>query len=220
MRVLVVDDDPAFRRLADLALEEAGAEHGDAADAATARAALAKPPPFDAILLDIELPGERGVELLAELRRRGVSTPIVLVTVRDGVDDRVAGLDIGADDYLVKPFDFRELIARLRAAVRTRELAARTRVGPVEIDRAHRQVTIEGRRIALSPREFDLLCALADAGGEAVSRADLLRRVWGLEIDPHTNVVDVHASRLRRKLHDREGRLVQNVRGVGYRLGE
>jgi DNA-binding response OmpR family regulator len=220
MQVLVVDDDPAFRRYACLALEEAKIDHLTAGDAETAAAILARrdAPPVDAVLLDIELPGTQGIELLTELRAHGNQVPILVVSVRDGLEERVKALHLGADDYLVKPFEFPELVARLHAVTRRGLRNERVKVRDLQLDVALRQAERGGKVIHLTPLEFDLLWVLVQAHGRPVSRAELLQRVWRLEIDPRTNLVEVHASRLRQKLSRTGEPMVETVRGQGYRI--
>jgi len=220
MRVLVVDDDPAFRRYACLALEEAKIDHVTAGDAATAAALLASKDgaKFDAVLLDIELPGTHGVELLTELRAQGNQIPVLLVSVRDGLKERVKALELGADDYLVKPFEFPELLARLRAVTRRGLRSDHVTVRDLKLDLALRQAERGGHAIHLSPLEFDFLWVLVQAYGRPVSRVELLQRVWRLDFDPKTNLVEVHASRLRHKLARTGEPLVETVRGQGYRV--
>jgi DNA-binding response OmpR family regulator len=220
MKVLVVEDDPAFRRYTCLALEEARIDHVTAGDAASAAALLAQPDggAIDAVLLDIELPGTHGVELLTELRAHGNQVPILLISVRDGLKERVKALDLGADDYLVKPFEFPELVARLHAVTRRGLRSERVKVRDLELDVVRRHAERGGHVVRLTPLEFDLLWVLVQAHGRPVSRAELLQRVWHLDIDPRTNVVEVHASRLRRKLARTGEPLVETVRGQGYRV--
>ncbi len=220
VKVLLVDDDPAFRRLASMAMEEAGVEHQTVASASDALRVLERgeKPPFDLVLLDQELPGMKGWEMLAHLRGRGDDIPVVLVTVRDAVTDKVRALDLGADDYVVKPFEFSELVARLRAVIRRSRTSEPTRLGPLAIDPLLRHVTKEGRPIDLTPREFEILWVLVQAQDRTVSREEFLRRVWSMDFDPETNSIQVHVSRLRRKLGSLEGFRIETVRSRGYRL--
>ena len=180
---------------------------------------------FDAILLDLTLPGRDGLDVLSDVRRRGIATPVIVLTARDTLDDRVVGLDAGADDYLIKPFAFAELLARLRAVGRRGRATDADRLGldTLELDRATRQVTRGGRAIELTAKEFDLLHYLARHLRQVVSRYTLAREVWRETARSTTldNVIDVHISRLRRKI-DLEGqvKLIQTVRGVGFVLRE
>jgi DNA-binding response OmpR family regulator len=177
--------------------------------------ALRNPP--DLVVLDVMLPGMDGFEVLRGLRKSS-SVPVLMLTARGEVADRVAGLDRGADDYLVKAFSFVELAARLRALERRRQgRETRLRVGALELDLLQRHAAVAGTRLELTPTEFALLAALIQGGGEPVTRAQLLREVWGYDFDPGTNVVDVHVNRVRRKLEDRGvGDLLRTVRGRGY----
>ena len=220
MRVLIVDDDAAFRRYSSLALQEAGVEEMAVPTALDARQALASAGerPFDAILLDVELPGTKGFEFLRELRAEGNQIPVIFSTVHETLEDRVKGLELGADDYLVKPFEFEELVARLRAVRRRGLRTKRLKVGNLDIDLEARRVERGGRPLFLSPREFDLLWVLIQAGGRVVSRPELLERVWGGVVYGQSNVVEVHASRLRRKLAPVGRPQIETVRGSGYRL--
>jgi two-component system copper resistance phosphate regulon response regulator CusR len=180
---------------------------------------------FDLILLDIMLPGRDGIEILGALRRQGLNAPVLLLTAKDAIEDRVSGLDAGADDYLVKPFAFAELSARIRALLRRNkpEAAGLLIIASLEIDPVKRTVSREGRRIDLTVREFELLEYLARNHGRVVSRQMLARDVWQ-ETDratPLDNVIDVHVARLRRKMDDPfEHKLLHTVRGVGFTLNE
>lgn len=219
MRLLIVDDDAKFRRYIRLGLEESGIACETACDVAEALAATADGTgPFDVVLLDVMMPGRWGWEFLEKLRKRGDETPVIFVTARHSVDERVKGLQLGADDYIIKPFDFTELLARIEAVARRRRPHALSLHG-VEIDLDRRIVRRGARRVELSPREFALLQALAEAGGKVLPRAALLRTVWGIGFDPGTNVVEVLVARLRRKVDpDRRG-VIETVAGQGYRLG-
>jgi two-component system, OmpR family, copper resistance phosphate regulon response regulator CusR len=186
---------------------------------------LASTETFDLLLLDVMLPGRDGLEILRNLRQRGIRPPALLLTARDAVDDRVRGLDSGADDYLVKPFAFPELLARIRALLRRgrQEPPAILKVDDLEMDLASRTVSRNASRLDLTPREFDLLEYLLRNQGRVVSREMLARDIWK-EPARHTpldNVIDVHMARLRRKIDDRfDKKLVQTVRGVGFLIRE
>ena len=180
---------------------------------------------FDLILLDVMLPGRDGIEVLGALRKHGNKTPVLLLTAKDGIEDRVLGLDTGADDYLVKPFAFAELSARIRALLRRNQSEPSTTltIGRLEIDLMRRTVVREGQRIELTVREFELLEYLARHHGRIVSRDMLARDVWRevSRATPLDNVIDVHVARLRRKLDDPFAtKLLQTVRGVGFTLNE
>jgi DNA-binding response OmpR family regulator len=176
---------------------------------------------FDLVVLDLMLPGRGGLEVLAALRRRDRDIPVLILTARDTVQDRVIGLDTGADDYLVKPFAFPELLARIRALLRRgrSESASRLRIADLEIDSPARQVTRGGRLLELTAREFDLLEYLLRNRGRVVSREMLAREVWkeAGRATPLDNVIDVHMARLRRKVDEGfELKLIHTVRGVGF----
>jgi two-component system copper resistance phosphate regulon response regulator CusR len=224
VRILVVEDERKVAAALQSGLE---AERYSVNLAATGEEGfyLANTERFDLILMDVMLPGRDGFEILTSLRQRGVKTPALLLTARDAVDDRVQGLDSGADDYLVKPFAFPELLARIRALLRRGipDLPARLKVSDLEIDVARRSVERSGTKVDLTPREFDLLEYLARNQGRVVSREMLARDIWN-ETARHTpldNVIDVHMTRLRRKIDEPfEKKLVQTVRGVGFMLRE
>ncbi len=222
MRILVVDDDAKLRGYVSVGLRESGHACETAADGAEALRVLTRPgaEPFDAILLDVMMPGRDGWELLHDLRAAGRETPVIFVTARDAVQERVKGLQLGADDYIIKPFAFEELLARIEAVVRRRNALGPVEYADLRVDAARRAVWRAGKPVELSPREFDLLRTLLLHREKVVTRTDLLKQVWGIEFDPGTNVVDVHVARLRRKL-ERQGRpLVRTVRGEGYMLAD
>lgn len=220
MQVLIVDDDPAFRRLSSLALEQYGIAYQAVGTADEARKALSGPEGggFDVLLLDVELPGTKGWELLSSLRAGGNDIPVIFVTVREAVEDRVQGLRLGADDYIVKPFQFEELVARLHSVTRRRLRTERIHVRDLSIDFQLRHVERNGRVVDLSPREFEVLWCLAQASGRAVSQKELLHKLWGIDFDPESKVVEVHVFRLRKKLEGKGPPLIETVRGEGYRL--
>jgi two-component system copper resistance phosphate regulon response regulator CusR len=186
---------------------------------------LAQTESFDLLILDVMLPGRSGLEILAALRHQGFKTPVLMLTARDAIEDRVLGLDTGADDYLVKPFAFAELLARVRALCRrgAPEIVRRLRAGDLEVDVVGRSVTRSRQTLDLTAREFDLLEYLVRHQGHVVSREMLARDVWK-EAARHTpldNVIDVHMARLRRKVDDQfEQKLVHTVRGVGFIIRE
>lgn len=220
MRILVVDDDSKFRRFTTLALEAAGYEYEIAENGEQGLAALEDSPPerFDAVLLDVEMPVSSGWDLLTAVREKGNEVPVLFVTGRGDVEDRVSGLRMGADDYVTKPVEYEELIARIEAVVRRRRSLPSLVLGDLHIDLARRAVERSGQPVDLSPREYDLLLRLVQAEGEPVSRAELLRDVWSIEFDPGTNVVDVHIGRVRKKLNRLGRSLIETVRGRGYRV--
>jgi len=220
MRILVVEDE---HKLAQALQEGLQAEQHAVALAHTGEEGfyLAETQPFDLVLLDVMLPGRSGIEILRSMRQRGLKTPVLMLTARDTVEDRVLGLDSGADDYLVKPFAFPELLARVRALSRRggADTNSRLRVADLEMDVVGRRAKRSGRSLDLTPREFDLLEYLVRHQGHVVSREMLARDVWK-EPGRHTpidNVIDVHIARLRGKVDERfEKKLVQTVRGVGF----
>jgi two-component system OmpR family response regulator len=221
MRVLVVEDEPKMAAALARGLRGAGYAVDVASDGDEALF-QANVYEYDAVVLDLMLPGTDGFAVCDQLRRSGSWQPVLMLTARDGVEDRIRGLDTGADDYLVKPFAFDELLARLRALIRRgpSERPATIGVGDLEVDPATHRVTLADEEVALSPREFGVLEFLARRAGEVVSRSELLEHVWDQHFPGSTNVVDVYVSQLRRKL-ERPGsrRLIETVRGVGFILG-
>jgi two-component system OmpR family response regulator len=220
MRLLIVDDDPKFRTYISGGLKESGCECETAADGQAALKLLEDPArrPFDLILLDVMMPVQNGWELLHELRSRGRETPVIFVTARDAVEERVKGLKLGADDYIIKPFAFDELLARIDAVIRRRKAMAPIEYADLRLDLTRRAVQRAGKSVDLSPREFDLLRTLVANHDRVMTRAELLHEVWGIDFDPETNVVDVHVARLRRKLDRHGDPLIHTVRGEGYKI--
>jgi DNA-binding response OmpR family regulator len=218
--ILVVDDDPRLRALMERGLAEAGYRCTTAADAQLARGVLESETDVDMVLVDVMMPGEDGWEFVQSLRDDRNDVPVMFVTARDAVPERVHGLRIGADDYMIKPFDFGELLARVDAVLRRRAAGRRLEVGPMAIDLERRLVWLGERRLELSPREFSLLVALAERSGKVVTRPELLREVWGIDFDTGTNTVDVHIARLRKRLGRDYSALLRTVVGQGYVLDE
>lgn len=220
MRILVVEDDHPLRTSIVRGLREASfiVEEAVSGDQGLEMALAGT---YDGIVLDILLPGMDGVALCRELRRRNDWTPILILTALDAVEQRITGLDAGADDYLGKPFDFGELLARLRALTRRRggDMPSEIQVGDLHIDVKRRLVRRGTRTIDLTAREFDFLLFLAERAGQVVSRAELLEEVWEDPGHAHSNVIDVYASRLRRKVDGGEAvSLISTQRGVGYMI--
>jgi two-component system, OmpR family, response regulator len=216
MKILVVEDNQKLARLLKRALEEEGYVVDLVADGATALGQLGNVN-YDAVVLDWMLPEVDGLTVCRDLRARGNQVPILMLTARGEVPERIAGLNAGADDYLAKPFDLGEFLARVRARVRRGADAAVLRVGPLTIDRNERRALVNGQRLGLTPREFALLAYLAREAGRVVPRTELLVKVWEMTFDPGSNVVEVHVRNLRDKLGEHAG-LIQTVRGVGYKV--
>jgi DNA-binding response OmpR family regulator len=220
MRILVVEDEP---RMGELIRRVLVAEHHvvDLAPDGVSALALAGGEPYDVLVLDRMLPDLEGLELLRLLRMRGVTTPALMLTALGGVEERIAGLDAGADDYLGKPFAFAELLARVRALGRRPAATAPgpLNAGDLELDQERHVARVGTQAVDLSAREFALLAYLIRHQGQVVTRQQILDAVWGAEPDVYSNVVDLYVSYLRRKLAElgREG-LVRTVRGVGYAL--
>jgi two-component system, OmpR family, response regulator len=216
MRVLVVEDEPKMATL----LRRGLVEEGHAADVTRQGEEavwLVEAHQYDAIVLDVILPGMTGYETCRRMRSAGVWTPVLMLTARDAVEDRVAGLDAGADDYLTKPFSLAELLARLRALVRRGDVERPTElvVGELRLDPASRRVWRDGGEVQLSPKEFALLETFMRRPGQVLSRLQLLEHAWDFAYESRSNVVDVYIRYLRQKL----GRdLFETVRGAGYRL--
>jgi heavy metal response regulator len=220
MRVLVVEDE---RRIADF-LSRGLSEQGYAVDVAyDGEEALDWPTvaQFDVIILDVMLPARDGIQVCRILRERGLKTPILMLTARDAVEDRVRGLDSGADDYLVKPFAFSELLARLRALTRREAAALGTvlQVADLTLDTAAREVRRQGVPVELTTKEYALLEYLMRHANQVLTRTMIAEHVWNYDFDNATNVIDVHIRNLRRKIDDPfQAKLVQTVRGAGYRV--
>ena len=219
MRLLVVEDDATIASFVVKGLQEAGFAVDHAADGHQGlRLALTEP--YDAAIVDLMLPGRDGLSLIEELRNRRVKTPVIILSARREVDDRVRGLQAGGDDYLTTPFAFSELLARVQALIRRASGASeptRLVVGDLVLDLLTRRVERAGRPIELRPREFALLEYLMRNAGRVVSKTMILEHVWNYSFDPRTNVVDVLVHRLRERIdRDFETRLLHTVRGIGY----
>jgi DNA-binding response OmpR family regulator len=222
MKMLVVEDDQKIARFVQKGLKEFGFAvdvigRGDEA------LEIILDNPFDAIVLDIMLPGRDGLSILRALRERSNAIPVLILTARGEICEKVAGLDLGADDYLAKPFAIEELAARLRALIRrqTGENLVRYRIQDLTLDVATRIARRGNRRIDLTRREFSLLECLMRAPGRVFTRTQLCQHVWEYQFDAGTNLVEVYIQRLRRKIDDSEPtKLIQTVRGTGYRIGD
>lgn len=224
MRILVVEDE---QKVANALCEGLEGEQYDVVVERTGEGAFFRitTEPFDAVLLDLTLPGRDGLEVLTAMRGRGVKTPVLVLTARDTLQDRVVGLDAGADDYLIKPFAFPELLARIRALVRRGRAAEpqRLAVADLEMHLVTRAVTRGGRTVELTVREFNLLAYLLRHQGQVVSREGLARDVWKetARTTPLDNVIDVHVARLRRKVDtEQDAKLIHTIRGMGFMLRE
>ncbi|ANP52662.1 two-component system response regulator PrrA [Streptomyces griseochromogenes] len=220
--VLVVDDDAAIRRSLERGLRLNGFAVRTAADGTQALASIGRTPP-DVLVLDVSMPGMSGIEVCTRLRDEGRDLPVLMLSALDETADRIAGLQAGGDDYLVKPFALQELVLRLHALLRRRPPAGREvlRVAGLVIDPAARTAERDGRPLELTRREFELLEVLARNAGLVLTRDQLLERVWGYDFDVRTDAVDTFVSYLRRKLEaEGHGRLIHTVRGVGFVLRE
>jgi two-component system copper resistance phosphate regulon response regulator CusR len=223
MRLLLVEDEPEIQDFLKQPLADAGYEVDTAKDGRTA-IQLASGKKYDVLIVDLGLPDQDGIDLILQLRRSGISSPVLILSARRSVDDRVKGLEQGGDDYLTKPFALAELLARLRNLLRrnlatSEEATTRLRILDLELDFISRRASRGEEVLNLSPQEFVLLTYLCRHAGRVVTRSMLLSEVWGMRIQPNTNVVDVHIYRLRGKV-DTEGRepLIKTLRGIGYVL--
>ena len=221
MRVLLVEDEPNAARVLAKGLREQAYAVDLAADGETALFQIGTTD-YDAVILDVMLPAKDGFAVCRSVRAAGSSVPILMLTARDGVDARIEGLDCGADDYLVKPFDFGELLARLRALIRRGKqplLPELLVAGPLTLETRSRRVRLGGRDVALTAREYAFLEYLVKHAGDVITRSEIAEHVWDEHYDPFSNVVDVYVQRLRRKL-DQPGveSLIRTRRGEGYQL--
>ena len=221
MRILVVEDEPKVASFVRQGLQEEQHSVDVAADGDEALELLASVPVYDLIVLDVLMPKRDGFSVLKTLRERGVATPVLLLTARDDVSDKVAGLDLGADDYLTKPFAFEEFLARVRALLRRgpAQTAPVLKVGDLTLNPATREVSRGGRAIGLTAREYALLEYLMRNAGRVLTRPMIAEHVWRLDFDSETNTIDVYVGYLRRKIDTAgEPRLLHTVRGAGYSL--
>ncbi len=221
MRVLVVEDDVKIAAFVTKGLKQAGFAVDQVGDGA-AGLTLALTEPYDVAVIDLMLPQRDGLSLIEEVRRRRVNTPVLILSAKRSVDDRVKGLQSGGDDYLTKPFAFAELLARVQALIRRASGVTeptRLTVGELTLDLLTREVTRAGERLELQPREFALLEYLMRNAGRVISKTMILDHVWNYHFDPQTNVVDVLVSRLRSKVEKAQSeKYIQTIRGVGYVL--
>ena len=218
MKILVVEDEKKSATALEKGLKESGYDV-DLADKGDSGLQMALDQDYDLIVLDIMLPGRDGWSVMQEMRKSGKNTPVLFLTARDGVEDRVKGLELGADDYLVKPFAFSELQARVKTILRRtpQRQPEIIKIGDLELDLFKQRAVRAGKKLDLTPKEFALLSLLARRAGEPQSRETIAEEVWDMNFDSDTNVVDVHVRRLRSKLDDPyEKKLIQTVRGVGY----
>jgi len=222
VRILIVEDDPGIIAFLDKGLRAEGYLTETTTSVAEAIAALSTPGDgFDLVLLDLGLPDGDGTDVLVDLRGRGDLTPVIMLTARSAVPDRVAGLNAGANDYIAKPFAFDELVARVRAALRTTEQPRASELvgGDLRLDLLTKVATRQGRRIELAQREWTLLELFLRHQGQVLSRSQILSAVWDYSFDPGSNVVDVYVGYLRRKIDlPGEPSMLQTVRGAGYRF--
>lgn len=220
MRILLVEDDLDVSRFIAKGLTEA-AYAVDVAPGGGEALELAAVNTYDAIVLDVMIPAPDGLEVCRNLRTTGMNVPILMLTARDTVDDKIAGLDAGADDYLPKPFEFRELLARLRALLRRggATISAVLRVDGLEIDTRSHRVVIDGQALTLTTKEYSVLEFLARNTGRIVTREEISEHVWNQEFDPFSNLIEVYINRLRRQIEKvSPAKLIQTVRGAGYML--
>ncbi|MCL5107986.1 MAG: response regulator transcription factor [Chloroflexi bacterium] len=220
MRILVVEDEKQLAGILKRGLQEHGYAT-DTADDGEDGLSLAETSEYDLIVLDVMLPGLSGLEVARTLRARRINTPILMLTARDAIDDRVAGLDSGADDYLIKPFAFRELVARIRALLRRDDLVKDPvlRVADLEMDTVSREVRRAGQLVPLASKEYAVLEYLVRNPNRVLTRTQIAEHVWNYDFTAMSNVVDVYIRYLRRKLDDgHEPRLIHTMRGTGYQL--
>jgi len=221
MRILVVEDERKVASFLRQGLQEEGHAVETAGDGAAALDMLLEGPGYDLVVLDVMLPKRDGFDVLKTLRQRRVQTPVLVLTAREAVSDKVAGLDLGADDYLTKPFAFEEVLARVRALLRrgTGQRAPVLKLADLTLDPATRTVTRDDRRITLTTREYALLEYFLRNVGRVLTRPMIAQHVWGLDFDPESNIIDVYVGYVRRKIDgDGERRLLHTVRGAGYML--
>lgn len=222
MRILVIEDEKKSALHLEKGLRESEYDV-DVAEQGDQGLKMALKHDYDLIILDVMLPGRDGWSVMSELRHAGKQTPVLFLTARDTVEDRVKGLELGADDYLVKPFAFSELLARVRSVLRRipQRQPELVKIADLELDLFKHRAARAGKKLDLTPKEFSLLSLLARRSGEVLSRNTIAQQVWDMTFDTDTNVVDVHVRRLRSKLDDPyDHKLIHTVRGVGYVLNQ
>jgi two-component system copper resistance phosphate regulon response regulator CusR len=222
VKILYVEDDPEAQAFVSRALRESGFVVDTAGDGESGFA-LASAGAYDVLILDVKLPGMNGFELLRRLRHGGVSVPVLFLTAQGEVGSRIEGLELGADDYLAKPFALAELLARIRAVARRQQRQARdgvVRVGDLVVDTERHHVERGGRRVQLTPKEFQLLEYLALNAGYVVSRSMIAEKIWGQGFESYSNAIDVHVNNLRKKVDRGVAKLIHTVKGLGYVLEE
>jgi len=219
IKILLVDDEPHILQFLELGLANEGFEVKTAPDGMTALT-LARSFEPHVVVLDVMMPGMDGFEVCRQLKKGGAPVAVIMLTARDDVEDRVRGLTIGADDYVVKPFSFDELIARIRARLRNQfpHRFGEVAHGPFRIDDGRREIAYDGRVLELSPTEYELLKYLVMNHGIVLSKARILENVWGYDFGGEENIVEVYIRSLRDKLQDKEHRLIRTLRGAGYRV--
>jgi DNA-binding response OmpR family regulator len=222
VRALLVEDDATIAQFVERGLREAGFAVDRAADG-EAGLELALASPYDVAIIDVMLPKRDGLSLIDDLRKRGIATPVLILSAKRSVDDRVRGLQAGGDDYLTKPFAFAELLVRIKALLRRGATRQETvlRVADIELDRLSQQVRRSGKRIELTNKEYSLLEYLMANAGRVLSRTMIIEHVWDQSFDGATNIVDVYVRHLRDKVDEgREANLIRTVRGVGYAISD
>lgn len=219
MRILLVEDEKGVANFIKKGLEE---EHYTIDHSVDAEGGLdlVSVNQYDLIILDIMLPGMSGIELCREIRKKGIPSPVMMLTARDTIDDKVTGLDSGADDYMTKPFSFDEFLARIRALLRRKQDKLTELVyGELKIDTVAHRAHVTGKEILLRPKEYAILIYLLRNRGRVLSRTQILENVWGYDFNPNTNIVDVHIKALRERLDEANMQnLIRSVRGVGYMI--
>lgn len=218
-KILIVEDEESILMPLEDNLRLEGYEVASAADG-LAGLTMAVKDPYDLIILDIMLPGMNDLDLCKEIRKKGIQSPVMMLTARDSIDDKVTGLDSGADDYLTKPFSFEEFLARVRALLRRKQdKLTELTYGHLKIDTLAHRAFADGTEVMLRPKEYAILVYLLRNRGRVLSRTQILENVWGYDFNPNTNIVDVHIKALREKLDEVNiPSLIRSVRGVGYMI--